>query len=942
MGLKNITSAIDAALALIARGWSVVPIPTGGKNPVMGAWQNLRLGRVDVQSHFQPSDNIGILAGDASDGLIDVDLDACEAVQAAPTFLPQTGLAHGRPGNPNSHRWYRVRVPAVPTTQFEDTDGTMLAEIRSTGAQTVVPPSTHPSGERLEWTLDGDPANVDHADLRASVAALVICACLARHWPSQGSRHNAALAAAGFLLAGGIDEQLAKSIVSEAARIAGDTEWTDRGAAVVDTAARIARRETATGAPTLVSLLQGDGAKVVEKIRNWLNISSGSAQLNPHGLPEIDARDADLATVTPRAVAALQTTQDPHLFVYGTGVVRAQHGDAALELRPVQRDELFHELAHKVFWFKRERNGRRRVTPPAHVIRDVFGSPAVGFPRLTRVVQTPVFTATGLHTTEGYDSDTGLIYRPPPGFLLPQIPQNPTTVEIKEAVRWLRDELMGDFPFTGPADRANAIALQLLPFLRGLINGPTPLHALDKPTPGTGASLLVEVIGLVATGNPPAMLSEAMEAAEWGKRITAALLQSPALIVIDNVRRVLDSGDLAKALTARVYQGRILGESRLVDLPNEATWVATGNNVRLSGEITRRTIRIRMDANMEKPWDGRQFRHADLRGFADLNRATLVASVLTIGQAWIAAGRPKGGHSLGMFEDWEATVGGVLQVAGIPDFLGNQQALYDDANADAGPWTDFINEWWKRYRDRVVTVSEVWSIVDPANAGAIDFNLGAGGDRALQTKLGIRLRQARDRQFGSYKLVADGKSHSAQQWKLVPSGTVSNAATAPSVPPVILSASQFPTSVPTLGTNGLSTSSLNGAMSFGPVSSGLNHASSTTSSQPSAGPSAVSPPSPSAYSAGIAAATAHQSTPLTSQPGSEVPAGAPLTAAARQFLSGLGYTRAEIAKMRPADLAAVMRERLVALGFDDTAIHSMSWVEKRYRILTGQQVRRGT
>ena len=304
---------------------------------------------------------------------------------------------------------------------------------------------------------------------------------------------------------------------------------------------------------------------------------------------------------------------------------------------------------------------------------------------------------------------------------------------------------MGDFPFTSSADQANAMALALLPFLRGLIDGPTPLHALDKPAPGTGAGLLVEAIGLVATGSPPALLSEAVEAAEWGKRITAALLQSPALIVIDNVRRVLDSGDLAKALTASVYQGRILGQSRLVDLPNEATWVVTGNNLRFSNEITRRTVRIRMDANMEKPWEGRRFRHPELRRFVVQNRAKLVAAVLTLGVAWIAAGRPKGRQSMGTFEEWEATVGGVLGVAGLSDFLGNQQTLYEEANVD-GAWGEFINEWWKRYANRDVTVHDLWGIVNPENAGAIDFNLGAGGDRALQTRLGIRLRQARDRQ----------------------------------------------------------------------------------------------------------------------------------------------------------------------------------------------------
>jgi hypothetical protein len=364
---------------------------------------------------------------------------------------------------------------------------------------------------------------------------------------------------------------------------------------------------------------------------------------------------------------------------------------------------------------------------------------------------------------------------------------------------------MGDFPFVGTADRTTAIACLLLPFLRALIDSGTPLHLFDKPTAGTGASLLAELIGVIATGRPPGALSEGSEAAEWGKCITAALLQAQTLIVIDNVKRLLNSGDLAKALTARLYQGRILGQSRLVDLPNEAVWVATGNNVRLSDEITRRTVRIRMDANVDMPWQGRQFRHPDLRRFVAANRGHLVAAALTLGQAWIAAGRPAGTESLGMFEAWASTLGGVLHVAGLPEFLGNQQKLYEEANSEAAPWMDLVAEWWKRYADSVMTVADIWRLVNPFGAACVDFNLGHGNEHALQTKLGIRLRQARDRHFGPYKLVLVGKSHSAQTWRLVPSLSGSSLSSQP-VPHAGISVSPQITGAPPVSTAAASSS----------------------------------------------------------------------------------------------------------------------------------------
>ena len=50
-----------------------------------------------------------------------------------------------------------------------------------------------------------------------------------------------------------------------------------------------------------------------------------------------------------------------------------------------------------------------------------------------------------------------------------------------------------------------------------------------------------------------------------------------------------------RRLTATQWRGRRLGKSEIVDVPNDATWVATGNNVELSDEIARRTIPIRLD-----------------------------------------------------------------------------------------------------------------------------------------------------------------------------------------------------------------------------------------------------------------------------------------------------------------------------------------------------------
>ena len=177
-------------------------------------------------------------------------------------------------------------------------------------------------------------------------------------------------------------------------------------------------------------------------------------------------------------------------------------------------------------------------------------------------------------------------------------------------------ELLGDFPFVSDAERAHALALLLLPLVRGLVDGPTPMHVIDKPAPGTGGSLLAELVVLVATGRRSASMTEGRDEDEWRKRVTAKLLGSPPVFHLDNIRRPLDSAALASALTASSWGDRLLGQSTTVEVPITCTWIATGNNIALSAEMTRRSVRIRIDARTDRPWLRSGFRHADIRKWA--------------------------------------------------------------------------------------------------------------------------------------------------------------------------------------------------------------------------------------------------------------------------------------------------------------------------------------
>jgi putative DNA primase/helicase len=177
----------------IRSGHAPVPIPPGKKAPNIRSWQKLRLREDKIAEYFADSDNVGLLLGKPSGGLVDVDLDAREALVTAPAFLPATQMLHGRRSMPNSHWWYRVESAPAPQ-KFTDLDGSSLVELRSNGQQTIVPPSCHPSGERLRWEKEGQPANVELDELLRSLGWVAASTILARHWPEPGTRNEAALA----------------------------------------------------------------------------------------------------------------------------------------------------------------------------------------------------------------------------------------------------------------------------------------------------------------------------------------------------------------------------------------------------------------------------------------------------------------------------------------------------------------------------------------------------------------------------------------------------------------------------------------------------------------------------------------------------------------------------------------------------------------------------
>jgi phage/plasmid primase-like uncharacterized protein len=486
-------------------------------------------------------------------------------------------------------------------------------------------------------------------------------------------------------------------------------------------------------------------------------------------LPQMRADDGDLARLTDRSWSLLfASNTPPWLYRCGGGPSWIERdNDGRPVPRPMTEDRLRHVLAQLVNWRKRAPNGDLvPAYPPPVLLKNVLATPDPALPVLAGIVTAPVFGSDGtLITSPGYHPATRLLYEPAQSFTLPPVSEQPTSSQIGNARSLLLEDLLGDFPFVSEAERAHALALLLLPFVRPMIAGPTPLHMVEKPAPGTGATLMVDAISIITTGTSASVMVEGRDEDEWRKRLTAKLREIPSIVLIDNLRRQLDASSVAAALTAPFWEDRVLGKSEMTRFPIRCVWVATGNNPQFSNEMARRMVRIRLDPHEDQPWLREGFRHANLLAWVWRNRARLVAACLTLGQAWIAAGRPRHRTTIGSFEGWAEVMGGILEVAGVPGFLGNLKEMYERSDVEGTVWRVFVAQWWERHGTADVGAADLFEL-----ALQSELPLARGDERAKRTSLGQALVRMRDRIFAvddlRLRVTAAGSLRRAQRWEL--------------------------------------------------------------------------------------------------------------------------------------------------------------------------------
>jgi hypothetical protein len=113
-----------------------------------------------------------------------------------------------------------------------------------------------------------------------------------------------------------------------------------------------------------------------------------------------------------------------------------------------------------------------------------------------------------------------------------------------------------------------------------------------------------------------------------------------------------------------------LGQSENFTCENSYVWILTMNSTQVSEDIVSRGLPIRFF--VEGDAAQRDFAYRDPIAYARQHRPEILAELTGIVELWSRSGRPRRQrrHRL---REWAATLSGVLETFGFPEFLANQE-----------------------------------------------------------------------------------------------------------------------------------------------------------------------------------------------------------------------------------------------------------------------------
>lgn len=307
---------------------------------------------------------------------------------------------------------------------------------------------------------------------------------------------------------------------------------------------------------------------------------------------------------------------------------------------------------HAAVFVKKNKKGiETEIDPPFPVLNGLLDLGHWSFRRCTGVINNPTLRPNGtILNEEGHDKATGLWFWRDKDLNL-EIKDRPTRDDAVEALALLKD-LFSEVAFVEALDRSVTLAAVLTAICRGAFEV-APMFLFRAHAAGSGKSYIVDVITHIATGRWCPVIAATGTSEEIEKRLGSLLLEGIPIVSLDNLTRDLQ-GELLCQMTERpIVKVRILGKSEAPEIEWRGVLFATGNNVGLAGDMTRRGLVANIDPLCEKPEQKTFSKNPIAMVLAD--RGKYIAAALTIARAYILSGKVKC-EPFGSYDRWSRFV----------------------------------------------------------------------------------------------------------------------------------------------------------------------------------------------------------------------------------------------------------------------------------------------
>jgi len=274
-------------------------------------------------------------------------------------------------------------------------------------------------------------------------------------------------------------------------------------------------------------------------------------------------------------------------------------------------------------------------------------------PPLRLLSSCPVLIERGgeLVQISGYDRGSGIMAVAEPAVEVPP----------SQAVGLIR-EMLGDFRFATPGDRARAVAAVVTPALvmGGLLGGRAPVDLGEADFSQAGKGYRNKLTAAIYNHSVRAVTQKKGGVGSLEETFSTALIRGRIFISLDNMRGRIDSPAIESFLTEDSFLARAPHQAAVDIDPRRIIVQLTSNKAEITLDLANRSSCVRI---LKQP-DGYRFREypeGDILDHVRANQSRFLGSVFAVVRAWHQAGKPRTNETRHDFRPWARTLDWIVQ-----------------------------------------------------------------------------------------------------------------------------------------------------------------------------------------------------------------------------------------------------------------------------------------